>query len=119
MESKVYKIPIFFEDGIIKTFSESDKKIIDEVNENNKILKNHENFTNLINYIVNDIFKKEKLLSQELVINEKDSVLALCDLSSKNCVLEIKTSSPILDEKNTLKNLNINFIINLTIGTLI
>lgn len=107
MESKVYEIPIFFEDGIIKTFSKSeiDKKLIDEVNENNKILKNHENFKNVINYIVNNIFKKKKLVSQELVINKKDSVLALCDLSSENCVLEIKTTSPIIDEKKYFEKL--------------
>ena len=105
MESEFYEIPIFFEDGLIKTNEQIFQDFINEINETHKILKNDKNLKNVVSYITNNIFNKQKLSSQELVVNKKDSVLALCDLSSKNCVLEIKTTSPIIDEKKYFEKL--------------
>lgn len=98
MESEFYEIPIFFEDGLIKTNEQIFQHFINEINETHKILKNDKNLKNVVSYITNNIFNKQKLSSQELVVNKKDSILSLCDLSSKKSILEIKTSSPILLE---------------------
>ena len=63
-------------------------------------------------FSINKNYQVKNLLSIK-----KDSILSLCDLSSEKSILEIKNSSPILseNEKGILKNLNINFIINLII----
>ena len=98
MESEFYEIPIFFEDGLIKTNEQIFQHFINEINETHKILKNDKNLKNVVSYITNNIFNKQKLSSQELVVNKKDSILSLCDLSSEKSILEIKTSSPILLE---------------------
>ena len=98
MESEFYEIPIFFEDGLIKTNEKIFQHFINEINETHKILKNDKNLKNVVSYITNNIFNKQKLSSQELVVNKKDSILSLCDLSSEKSILEIKTSSPILLE---------------------
>lgn len=105
MESSFYEIPIFFEDGIVKTNDKIFQQSIDEINKANKIFKNDENFLNVINYINNNIFENQDFSCQELIINKKDSILALCDLSSKKSILEIKTSSPILNEKKYFEKL--------------
>lgn len=60
------------------------------INETHKILKNDKNLKNVVSYITNNIFNKQKLSSQELVVNKKDSILSLCDLSSEKSILEIK-----------------------------
>jgi cytochrome c peroxidase len=44
-----------------------------------------------IDFIKNQVFPKGKILSQEMVISDDKKVLALCDLSSENAVMEIKT----------------------------
>ena len=98
MESEFCEIPIFFEDGLIKTNEKIFQHFINEINETHKILKNDKNLKNVVSYIINNIFNKQKLSSQELVVNKKDSILSLCDLSSEKSILEIKTSSPILLE---------------------
>lgn len=98
MESEFYEIPIFFEDDLIKTNEQIFQHFINEINETHKILKNDKNLKNVVSYITNNIFNKQKLSSQELVVNKKDSILSLCDLSSEKSILEIKTSSPILLE---------------------
>lgn len=92
------KFPFFFEDGLIKTNEQIFQHFINEINETHKILKNDKNLKNVVSYIINNIFDKQKLSSQELVVNKKDSILSLCDLSSEKSILEIKTSSPILLE---------------------
>lgn len=47
----------------------------------------------MADYIKEIIFVGEPILSQELVVNEQDKVLALCDLSNYQSVLEIKSGS--------------------------
>ena len=43
-------------------------------------------------FISHEIFENKRIMSQELVINKEDNILALCDLSTENAVLEIKTN---------------------------
>lgn len=68
MESEFYEIPIFFEDDFIKTNEQIFQHFI---NETHKILKNDKNLKNVVSYITNNIFNKQKLSSQELVVNKK------------------------------------------------
>ena len=49
-------------------------------------------------YIKTEIFKDEKIKSQELCISDDRKVLALCDLSSDTKVMEIKTRPIRLDD---------------------
>lgn len=77
-------------DGTITAINKRDKGIENEVNQVINILKKE--IQPLIEYISNKIFKKQKIFSQELIINKEKNILALCDLSSKNTILEIKTN---------------------------
>lgn len=47
----------------------------------------------LVKFIREDIFKGAPVTSQELVVNDSLGILALCDLSTDEAVLEIKTSA--------------------------
>lgn len=72
----------------------------DETNDVSELLA--KSISNVIDYIKKDIFKNTKILSQELVISNDSKVLALCDLSNEENILEIKTYS-VCD-----KNMNID-----------
>ena len=47
----------------------------------------------LVDFIKEEVFKDKPIFSQELVINYEHNILALCDLSSEDAVLEIKTDN--------------------------
>lgn len=46
----------------------------------------------LIDFIRCDIFQCKQIMSQELVVNSSMGILALCDLSTEDAILEMKTS---------------------------
>ena len=97
LPSIVHEIPILFNrDGTITALNKEDEKKVDEINKVTEIIK--EKIKPLIKYIKEDIFGNEQILSQELVVNKKDNVLAKCDLSSKDKILEIKTFIPNIDK---------------------
>ena len=97
LPSIVHEIPILFnKDGTITALNKEDKKRVDEINKVTEIIK--EKIKPLIKYIREDIFGNEQILSQELVVNKKDNVLAKCDLSTKDKILEIKTFIPNIDK---------------------
>lgn len=79
----------FNDDGTISAINSKDRKSVKEINKTIEELKKH--ITPLIDYIKNDIFQGMEILSQELVISNDKKVLALCDLSNENSILEIKT----------------------------
>ena len=56
-----------------------------------KVLK--ERLKPLVEYIQHDIFKDDLIFSQELIVNKDAGILALCDLSTSNTILEIKTNN--------------------------
>lgn len=90
IETDVDEIPIrVAENGLIEAVDEKDKAFIDEVNDVSLVLK--EELKSTFEFIKSDVFANEAILSQELVLSENDKVLALCDLSSKSAVMEIKT----------------------------
>jgi len=81
----------FRPDGTVRAVHEKDKKAEEELNQFVESLKKE--LYPLVNYIAQDVFLGEKVFSQELVVHQNENILALCDLSSKNTVLEIKTYS--------------------------
>ncbi len=83
------------ENGTISAVNKEDKIMIEEINRVTEVLK--ERITPLIKFIKNEIFNNEMIMSQELVINKEDNVLANCDLSSKDKILEMKTYVPDLN----------------------
>ena len=90
LESEVEEVLIVENaDGTVSAVNEKDKKLIAELNAFITTLK--ENLEPMITYLQNEIFKDEQVYSQELVVNREQNVLALCDLSNSNAVVEIKT----------------------------
>lgn len=80
----------FNKDGTISAIKAEDEEFVNEINEVLNILKKE--IQPLINYISKNIFKNQKIFSQELVIDKENKILALCDLSNKDAILEIKTN---------------------------
>lgn len=89
LPSMMHVIPVIMnKDGTVTAISEEDKKKVEEVNKVTEIIKAE--IKPLIDFIKNDIFDNEHIISQELVINKEDNVMAKCDLSTENKIMEIK-----------------------------
>ena len=89
LPSVVREIPISLNsDGTIRSLDKNFDKYIESVNKTTESIK--EQIGPLIEYIKTNIFEKEKILSQELVLNEENNILSKCDLSTAKAVLEIK-----------------------------
>ena len=94
--SSFESVPMDFnEDGTVTAANRKDKEL--EVKLNNAVGILRERLDPLIKYIRDDIFGGKTIKSQELVVDRDYNVLALCDLSSDDTVLEIK-SNPIKPE---------------------
>ena len=92
-----YEIPIILNrDGTISALFKRDEARVSEVNKVTEIIK--KKIEPLIKYIKHDIFCDNQIMTQELIVNEKDNVLAKCDLSSKNAILEIKAFIPDIEK---------------------
>ena len=74
-------------DGTIRFFDPQYREEEKKVNSQIKILKRE--LSDVAEYIKEDIFKSKKVMAQEMSVNE--GVLALCDLSTEDAVLEMKT----------------------------
>ena len=80
-------------DGTLTQADGKYKELLDLVNKVSiSIKKQIQQFLSLIK---TEIFKEEEIFSQELVINQKYNLLALCDLSNKNAVVEIKATKEV------------------------
>lgn len=85
-------IPMSFEpDGTVKALNKKDRRLERQLNATLLELKDH--LAPLVDHIRDDIFHGKPIKSQELVVNHEQGILALCDLSTDDAVLEIKTSS--------------------------
>ena len=84
------------DDGTISAQNKKDEKEVEQINRVTNIIK--EQIEPLIDYIKINIFNNKKIMSQELVINYEDNVLAMCDLSTDDKILEIKTSNVDVDK---------------------
>ena len=86
--------PVFFEqklDGTVRALRNEDESLEKDINE--AILELKRKLIPLVEYIKKDVFDGERVMAQELVVNEEMGVMALCDLSSEEAVLEIKTAA--------------------------
>lgn len=97
LESNIQEIPVETQkDGTIKSLDRKYDEFIEEVNAVTKVVTEH--LKVVFDYIKTEIFKDEKIKSQELCISDDRKVLALCDLSSDTKVMEIKTRPIRLDD---------------------
>ncbi len=87
----------FNDDGTMSATRPQDKTLERQLNSVIKELKKA--FVPLVDYIRDIIFAGNTILSQELVVHKDLRVLALCDLSSTDTVLEIKANSAFLYQK--------------------
>ncbi len=84
-------VPMTFNlDGTVTALHKEDKELEKRINSTSKNLK--ERIRPLVEYIKYEIFNNENILSQELVVDYENNILALCDLSTKKTILEIKTN---------------------------
>ena len=79
----------FNDDGTVTAIHREDEPLAQKINEVNQELQ--QMIRPVVDYIWFDLFHEKKILSQELVTDLDMGILALCDLSSVNTVLEIKT----------------------------
>lgn len=80
----------FNDDGTMTAVREEDKEIEREINA--MIDQAQAQLAPLVEFIKDEVFHGGPVTSQELVVNDDLGVLALCDLSNDEAVLEIKTS---------------------------
>lgn len=98
LETKINEIPIITEnDGTIKTTAPEYESYVKEINNVTKVVM--ENLQPTIDFIKKNIFIESEITSQELVISDDKKILALCDLSSPNSILEIKTMEIIQNDQ--------------------
>lgn len=84
-------VPMHFnEDGTFTAIRNQDKQMEKEINSFVHAIKKE--IQPMIQYIAEDIFHGENISSQELVIHPQNKILALCDLSTADAVMEIKTN---------------------------
>lgn len=97
LPSRIHQIDaIFNKDGTITAVNKEDKKRVDDINKVTLIIKKE--ITPLIEYIKKTIFKNKDIMSQELVVNKDDNVMAKCDLSTDDTILEIKSFNNNIDK---------------------
>lgn len=81
---------VFKEDGTVAAVKKEDAPLERSMNKSNEKLK--ERLQPLVDYIREEIFCGASIKSQELVIDEGNNILAVCDLSTDVCIMEIKTN---------------------------
>ncbi|MBQ9181834.1 MAG: hypothetical protein IJ134_04300 [Bacilli bacterium] len=97
LNTNIHTIPIVTNsDGTLSALNDEDKQKVKEVNNVNIVLKKE--LKPLIDFIKHNIFEDNTIFSQELVVDYKDNVLAKCDLSSENAIMEIKTFNADLEK---------------------
>lgn len=81
----------FNPDGSVTATQDEDKPRERELNATLGAMKKQ--LSPLVEFIRNTIFGGKEIVAQELTVNEEMRILALCDLSTEDSVLEIKTSA--------------------------
>ena len=77
------------DDGTLKAIDPKYEEYIRAVNETSNVIRS--GISNVIDFIREKIFANKEIRTQEISFTENHKVLALCDLSSDDAVLEIKT----------------------------
>lgn len=84
-------VPMSFnKDGTVTAIRKQDKQMEKEINSFVQAIKKE--IQPMIQFIAVDIFHGQNISSQELVIHPQNKILALCDLSTPDTVMEIKTN---------------------------
>lgn len=84
-------VPMSFnKDGTVTAIRKQDKQMEKELNNFVQVIKKE--IQPMIQFIAEDIFHRQKISSQELVVHPQNKILALCDLSTPDTVMEIKTN---------------------------
>ena len=92
LDSRMTEIPVEAQkDGTMKSLDHQYDEYVKEVNEVTKLVTDCLN--PVVDFIKKEIFTTGKIMSQELSVSNDGKVLALCDLSNEDNVLEIKTFS--------------------------
>ena len=87
----VTMVPMSFNpNGTVTAHHNKDKQMEKRINLTAKNLR--ERICPLVDFIKYEIFKNERIMSQELVVDYENNILALCDLSTDKTILEIKTN---------------------------
>ena len=92
LHSRIQDIPVTLEDnGTVEAVYPEDKEYTEEVNKVNKFI--FEFIKPVADYLKENIFKEDRIMTQELSFSSDRKVLAKCDLSDSENVVEIKTSN--------------------------
>jgi len=90
LDSGYEEIPVLKgEDGTLKSLDPKYEEYIRAVNETSNVIRS--GISEVIDYIRENVFLNKEIRTQEISFSENNKVLALCDLSSDDAVLEIKT----------------------------
>lgn len=90
LPSEYEEIPVVKrEDGTLKSLDPQYEEYIRAVNETSNVIRS--GIVEVIDFIREKIFANKEIRTQEISFTENHRVLALCDLSSDDAVLEIKT----------------------------
>lgn len=90
LQTDIQSIPVEVKkDGTLKALDPNQNDYINEVNEVSNVIIRA--MTPVLEFIRHNIFKSKKIYNQELVISADGKILALCDLSNEETILEIKT----------------------------
>lgn len=90
LPSEYEEIPVVEkEDGTLKTLDPQYEEYIKAVNETSNVIRS--GISEVIEFIREKVFLNKEIRTQEISFTENHRVLALCDLSSDDAVLEIKT----------------------------
>ncbi len=102
LDSGITQIPVEAQkDGTMKSFDHRYDEYVKEVNEVTKLVTDC--LSPVFDFIKKEIFTGDKIMSQELSIADDGKALALCDLSDKDNVLEIKTFS-VSEKDGSIRN---------------
>lgn len=90
LDCQIKQIPVeICDDGTLSSLDSENEEYIEDVNKVSKVII--DSLSPVFDFIKQNIFRSGKILNQEMAISEDGKVLALCDLSNEECVLEIKT----------------------------
>lgn len=106
IDKRIKDIPIILvDDGTTKAVNKEDEELVEDVNNVTKLII--EEIKPVADYLKENIFVNGIIKTQELVISDDKKMLALCDLSDKNSIVEIKTYKILLNENNEMFDKNL------------
>lgn len=84
------------DDGTLKSVNDENKAYVDAMNKQMLAIKSE--ISPLINFLKEEIFDNEEILTQEVIINNNLKAFGNCDFSNKTSCLEMKFGNQFFDE---------------------